>query len=141
MCRKLVKKIHLFQIHKSRSGFTLTEVLVASILLITAMIPILRGMTAMHSTSSRIEQRIVSLDLAQAKMDEIKARSIYHYSSNFGQNNVSLGNGYMANISDNTVNSNLRKITVRAGFDSDSSNSLSSLEVLVELSTFLARRW
>ena len=127
--------------HKSRGGFTLTEVLVASALLISAIIPILHGMTSVHSSSAIIEQRIRSLDLAQAKTDEIKARSVYHYSDNFGQNNVSLGNGYMTNISDSVVNSNLRKITIMAGFDNDSSGSLSSSEVLVTLSTYLARRW
>ena len=70
---------------KRNKGFTLTEVVVASGLLIIAIVPILRALTGVHVSSRIIEYRTNSLIYAQAKLDEIKARSIYNYDDSFSQ--------------------------------------------------------
>ena len=73
--------------HESRvtshapAGFTLTEVVVASALLIVAISPILKALTSAHLNTTIIEHKTRSLTLAQAKLDEIKARSIYNYTN------------------------------------------------------------
>ena len=127
----------------SRSwGFTLTEVVVASALLIIAMVPILRALTAAHHSTVIIEYKTRSLILAQAKLDEIKARSIYSYSSSYTENNTLLdGSYYLCNVSDTGSGSDLRTITVSVGFDLNGDDTLASDEIEVTLATSLARRW
>jgi Tfp pilus assembly protein PilV len=60
----------------------------ASVLLIVAMVPILRALTKAHMFSSEIERKTQSLVFAQNKLDEIRARSVYNWSS-FTASNVS----------------------------------------------------
>ena len=122
-------------------GLTLIEVVVASALLIIAMVPILRALTTAHHSTVIIEYKTRSLILAQAKLDEIKARSIYSYSSSYTENNTSLDGSYLCNVSDTGSGSDLRTITVSVGFDLNGDNTLASDEIEVTLATCLARRW
>lgn len=133
--------------HESRgtrhgpAGFTLTEVVVASALLIIAIVPILRALTSAHVTTTIIEHRTRSFTLAQAKLDEIKARSIYHYGDDFTENNLSLDGSYLCNVEDSSVSSNLRKITISVGYDLNGNSILGNDEIEITLATLLARRW
>jgi Tfp pilus assembly protein PilV len=130
------------QLASRAGGFTLTEVVVASALLTLAMVPILRGLTAAHLGTINIERKSRSLILAQARLDEIKARSIYHYSSSFVEDNNSIDGypGYLRNVADNAADP-LRTITVSVGFDANGDGELGSGEIDVTLSTQLAKRW
>jgi Tfp pilus assembly protein PilV len=121
-------------------GVTLTEVVVSSTLLVVALVPILKALTQAQVTSIIIEHRTQSLILAQAKLDEIRARSIYHYSDSFQLSSASLGSSYLCTVSDNQ-NSSLRTITVSVGFDDDGNAQLASSEILVTLTTYVAKRW
>ena len=123
------------------AGFTLTEVVVASILLIIAIVPILKALTSAHVSTAIIERRTRSLTLAQAKLDDIRARSIYNYSDNFQENNLSLDGSYLCNVIDTTSGSNLRTITVSVGYDLNGNDTLSLDEIEVTLATYIARRW
>jgi Tfp pilus assembly protein PilV len=89
--------------------------------------------------SSEIEKKTQSLVFAQNKLDEIRARSVYNWSS-FTANNVSLGNYYLCNVTDTTA-ADLKTITVSVGDDGDRSGTLSSDEVEVTMATYVARRW
>jgi len=122
-------------------GFTLTEVIVASTLLILAIVPILKALTAAHISTTIIERRTYSLILAQAKLDEIRARSIYNYGSTFTETNSSLDGSYLGNVEDSSVGSNLRKITVTVGYDLNGDSNLADDEIEVTLATYIARRW
>ena len=104
------------------AGLTLTEVVIASALLI-------------------IERKSRSLILARAKLDEIKARSVYHYGDTFAQTDVPLDGSYLCNVEDSAISSNLRKITVSVGYDLDGGNSLEPDEIEVTLATCEAKRW
>ena len=128
-------------INKHCKAFTITEVVVASLLLGVAMVPILKALTSANLSSTIIEQKTRSLTLAQAKLDDIKARSIYHYSSSYTATNLSLDGSYLCNVSDSGPGDNLRTITVSVGFDANGDNVLGSGEIEVTLSTRLARRW
>lgn len=128
-------------IENRKSGFTLTEVIVASTLLILAIVPILKALTSVHVTSTIIEHRTHSLILAQAKLDDIKARSIYNYDSTFTETNSSLDGSYLGNVEDSPVSSNLRKITVTVGYDLNGDGNLADDEIEVTLATYIARRW
>jgi len=122
------------------AGFTLIEVVMASVLLIVALVPILKALTATHVSTFAIEQKTRSLMLAQAKLDQIKADSIYHYDDDFTENSSSLGNSYLCNVDDVSAGSNLRTITVDVGYDFNENGSLETDEVDVSLATQMARR-
>ncbi len=128
---------------KSRtpSGLTLTEVVIASALLIVAMVPILKGLTSAYLGTTIIERKTKSLILSQARLDEIKARSVYNYSQSFAENNLSLDGSYLCNVADESAGSNLRKITVSVGFDLNGDNVLDSDEIEVTQATYVAKRW
>jgi Tfp pilus assembly protein PilV len=125
---------------KSFAGFTLTEVVVASGLLIIAVVPILKALTIAQATSITIDRKTRSLVLAQGKLEEIRARSIYHYMNSFDESSVSLSGSYLCNVSDNEHPS-LRTITVSIGYDVNGDSNLSSGEILVTLTTYVAKRW
>jgi Tfp pilus assembly protein PilV len=138
MYRKLTR---LFLAGPKRAGLTLSEVVVASTLLILAIVPILKGLTTSHLDSSSIAQRFKSVNLAKAKLDEIRAESIYSYGTAFAASNVSLGGAYLCNISDPNYGADLRTITVDVGYDTDEDGSLAGSEVLTSLSSMIANRW
>jgi Tfp pilus assembly protein PilV len=129
--------------NKHCKAFTITEVVVASLLLGVAMVPILKALTNANLSTIVIEHKTRSLTLAQAKLDEIKARSIYHYSSSYAQTDASLGNSYLCNVSDSGSTGNLRTIIVSVGYDGEGvgHGTLSPDEIQVTLATLIARRW
>ncbi len=113
----------------------------ASALLVIAMVPILKGLTSAHMGTMIIERKSRSLMLGQAKLDEIKARSVYHYSDSFVEDNIVLDGPYLGNVEDDSISSNLRKMTVSVGYDLDSDNTLDAEEIEVVLVTSIAKRW
>jgi Tfp pilus assembly protein PilV len=128
---------------KRSAGLTLIEVVAASVLLVAVMIPILKCLTLSHITSIKMEHKTFSLILAQAKLDQIKARSIYDYTNgeaSFTESNVSLGDSYLCNVTDDSGDP-LKTIVVKVGFDSNGDGALSNDEVESSLMTLIARRW
>ena len=123
-----------------RKGLTLTEVVVASSLLAVAIIPMLKGMSNSHMVSAAVEQKTHALIMAQAKIQEIKARAINNYSANFGEKNTSMSGSFLCTVSDIPAGSNIRTITVSVGFNDDGNSILNSDEIDVELSTKIAKR-
>lgn len=123
------------------AGFTLTEVLVASTLLVIAIVPILRALTISHLNTGFIERKTRSLALARGKLEEIKAKSIYSYSSGFSENSTSLDGSYLCNVADVSAGTNLRTITVSVGYDSNGNGNLAADEIEVAMATRLAKRW
>jgi len=126
-----------------RAGLSIIEVVVASTLLIVAIVPILKGLTIAHATSTKIEHKTRSCILAQAKIDDIKARSIYDYDNggaSFAESNTSLDGSYLCNVTDDSADP-LKTILVSVGYDANGDSSLGSDEVKITLTTLLARRW
>ena len=126
---------------KRHAGLTITEVVVASSLLIVAMIPILKALTAAHLNSTIIERKTRSLSLAQAKLDDIKARSIYDYTTSYAVSNLALDGDYLCNVADTGSASDIRTVTVDVGLDLDGNSALAAGEVSVSLDTLIAKRW
>ena len=122
------------------TGFTLTEVVVASALLIIAIVPILKALTSAQVTNTIIERKTRSLTLAQAKLDEIRARSIYHYTDSFSETSVSLDGLYLCSVVDTSGGSDIRTIEVSVGYDENNNGVLGNDEVEVTLTTLVARR-
>ncbi|MBA7687222.1 hypothetical protein ES703_95683 [subsurface metagenome] len=107
------------------------------------MVPILRALTGAHASSTSIEYKTRSLALAQGKLDEIKARSIYDYTnggSSFAESNTSLGFSYLCNVTDDSGDP-LKTITVSVGYDHNGDSTLAGDEIKFTMTTLLARRW
>jgi hypothetical protein len=122
-------------------GLTFTEVIVASALLLIVMVPILKALTSAQVSAVIIEQKTRSLMLAQAKLEDIKARSIYSYNSSFAEADTSVDGAYLCTVTDSGPATDIRQITVEVGYDLDDSGTLEAEEVDVTLSTLVARRW
>ena len=137
MCLKYLKA------NRRHKGLSIIEVAMASALLIAAMVPILKNLTRAQQLSNEMERKTCGLVLAQGKLDEIKARSIYNFGaagSFTTTTSVVLSGSYLCNITDAaTSDPNLKQITVEVGYSDDS--TLSSDEVEVTLATYVARRW
>ena len=123
------------------SGFTLSEVIIASVLLIVVIIPILKALTVSQVTANSIEHKTVSLLLAQSKLDRIRALSIYDYAGSFDESSISLDGSYLCNVADTSAGTNLRTIAVSVGFDWDGSSTLEAGEIEVTLRSLVAKRW
>ena len=129
--------------NRRHKGLSIIEVVMASALLIVAMVPILRSLTKANMLSSSVETKTQCLVLAQGKLDEIKARSVYSFGSSgsFTASNVVLSGSYLCNVTDTTITANLLKqITVSVGYDDNGNGTLSSGEVEVTLTTYIANR-
>ncbi|MGA1979395.1 MAG: hypothetical protein ABSG99_02360 [Sedimentisphaerales bacterium] len=125
------------KIAKRFAGLTLIEVVIASALLAAAMVPILKCLTVAHASAIRIEHKSRSLLLAQAKLDQIRARSIYNYTNSgnplgFAESGTPLDGLYLCNVTDNKDDF-LKTITVSVGYNLDGDT--------VTLATLIARRW
>ncbi len=124
------------------TGFTITEVVVASALLIIAVVPILKALTSAHVSTAVIERKTRSFILAQSKLDEIRARSIYreHWWTEFTKPNISLDGPYLCNVQDTLLSPNLRGIMVSVGYDLNDNGILALDEVEITLATYIAKR-
>ena len=126
---------------KKARAFTLTEVVVASGLLVVAMIPILRGLTAAHFGARIIEKKTTALSFAQTKLDEIKVRSVYDYAGTITEVNTDMGNSYLCSVTVSAIGANLKNITVDVGHDGNGNSVLAADEIAVTLDTLIAKRW
>ena len=123
-----------------RAGVTLTEVVVASTLLLVAIVPVLRAWTVAQATTGTVERRTHSLQLAQRELERIKARSIYHYDDVFAETSRALEDGFLCTIADDGDPA-LKSIAVSVGLDRNGDGVLTAGEIDVCLSTCLAKRW
>jgi type II secretory pathway pseudopilin PulG len=120
-------------------GMTFTEVIVASTLLLIAIVPILKSLATAQAAGTTIERRTCSLALAQGKLDEIRAEAIHHYAESFEAHSLALDGSYLCNIADDEDES-LRLISVSVGYDGNGDGLLGGGEVEVTLTTYVALR-
>jgi Tfp pilus assembly protein PilV len=122
------------------SGVTLTEVVVASALLLISIIPLLKVLTTTHGMDRAIQRKSWSLLLAQQELERIRARSIYDYDESFQVNSQVLRGGFLCTVSDDG-HPTLRTLAVTVGFDRNGNGVLANDEVEVSLTTAVACRW
>ena len=125
--------------NRRQSGVTVVEVVVASSLLLVALVPILKAMTAAQVTSRLVERRTRSVALAQGKLNEIQSSAIYDFSSNHDETDTVLEGLYLCHVSDDE-DATLKTVSVSVGYDSNENGSLAADEVLVTLTTLIAKR-
>jgi len=139
MYRKLTVIIN--QPRSVAAAFTLPEVIAAAALLIIAVVPILKGLTVAHLNTKLIERKTLSLALAQAELDEIKAKMVYYYDQSFDAGDVVLYGAYLCDVIDKPGGTDLREIEVSVGYDLNGNNRLAADEILITLTTLVAKRW
>jgi prepilin-type N-terminal cleavage/methylation domain-containing protein len=120
-------------------GVTLTEVVVASALLLVCIAPLLRALTAAQVEDRAIERKSWSLMRAQREMEWIRARCLRHYDACYRASSRAVGDGYLCLVADD-ADPRLRTVAVSVGLDQDSDGVLSPQEVEVTLCTRLARQ-
>ena len=125
--------------NRHRAGVTLVEVIMASSLLVIAVVPILRALTTAQTTGRIVEQKTVSLALAQGKLREIRARAIIDFDTGFAETGTALQGSYLGNVTDDG-HATLKTISVAVGYDNDGNGSITGREILVTLTTLIARR-
>ena len=117
------------------------EVIMASILLLVAIIPILKALTITQVTARTIEYRTYSLLLTQSRLDRIRTLSVYDYASSYAESSTSLDGAYLYSVTDTSAGTNLRIIAVSVGYDLDGDGVLDTDEIEVTLTSYVARRW
>jgi Tfp pilus assembly protein PilV len=140
MHKKLRTRNRKAKKRKRNAGFTLSEVVMASALLIISLVPILKALTTSHVTNAIVERRTRSLILAQGKLERIKAQTINGYDATYTETNTTLDGSYLCNVTDSAMTSDLRQITIEVGFDQSGNSTLESGEVEVTLATLIAKR-
>ena len=125
--------------NRRQAGVTIVEVVVASSLLLIALVPILKAMTSAQVTSRVVERNTRSVALAQGKLNEIQARTIYGFSANYDETGTALEGLYLCNVSDDE-HASLKTVSVSVGYDGNENGSLAADEVLVTLTTLIAKR-
>ena len=122
------------------SGVTLTEAVVASVLLLISIVPLLKALTIAQVMDRTIERKSWSLMLAQRELERIRARCLNRYDESCRVTSAPIRDGYLCTVGDDEDDT-LRTITVSVGFDADGDGALASGEIAVSLCTRLARRW
>jgi len=133
-------KVTIRRVHHRSAGVTLTEVIVASALLVISVIPLLKALTVAQATDRVVERKSWSLMLAQSELDRIRAQSIRDYDRGFSATSTPLGGRYLCSVADDQ-DPDLRTVAVSVGLDRNGDSILSSDETEVRLCTSLARRW
>ncbi len=121
-----------------RAGVTLTEVIVASALLVLSIGPLLKALTVAQAQDRALERKSWSLMLAQRELEYIRARCIRHYDACYRVESRALGEGYLCTVTDDR-HPRLRTVTVSVGLDQNGNGILSKDEVDVCLATRLAK--
>jgi prepilin-type N-terminal cleavage/methylation domain-containing protein len=124
---------------QSQKGVTLTEVIVASALLVISIAPLLKALTLAQVEDRAIERKSWSLLLAQRELEWIRARSLRSYDACCRVRSKAVGDGYLRTVTDDE-DPDLKTVVVSVGLDQDGDGVLSPKEVEVTLSTRLARR-
>jgi hypothetical protein len=92
----------------------------------------------------KIEYKTQSLIHARAKLDRIKAESIYNFDTDFTEQSSVVEGEYLVSVEEDDVtppSDDLKQVNVLVGYDQNHNQDLEDDEVEVALSTMIARRW
>jgi prepilin-type N-terminal cleavage/methylation domain-containing protein len=123
-----------------RRGYTLTEVLVASVLLLVVSVPMLKALTAGYVYANSIQYKTQSTACAQSRLARARAIASVQYDVSLAESNTDVGQGYLCSVSDTGYAADIRTIAVSAGFDRDENGILDTDEIDITLTSKIARR-
>jgi len=117
---------------------TFTEVLISTLILSLAMVPVLQAMSRVHFFTARTEKVSRSLILAQNQLEELRARAASDFLSSWSCSSQALGGGYLGTVSADT-DPLLRTVSVSVGYDENRNGVLDESEILAVLRSRIAR--
>jgi len=118
---------------------TFTEVLISTLILSLAMVPVLQAMSRVHFFTTRTEKVTRSLILAQNQMEELRARAASDdFTSSWSFSSQALGGGYLGTVNADT-DPLLRTVSILVGYDENHNSILDGSEVLAVLRSRIAR--
>lgn len=125
---------------KFKKGYTLTEVLVASALLVAVSIPMFKALTANYVFSNAIQYKTRSVICAKSRLDRARAIAVGQYNTALTESDVDTGQGYLCSVTDTGFAADIRTVSVSAGYDKDEDGTLDAGEIQITLSTLITRR-
>jgi len=118
---------------RARDAMTLTEVLLALVLLAVALVPAFRVLTRGMVLARDIELRSRAVFLAQREIERVLSEAAGNFNQDFSLTSEDVGDGFLATVQDGAENSLSKSISVQVGWDADGDNGLDAAEVLVTL--------
>ena len=112
-----------------RRGMSLVEVLMASVLLLVAAVPITRAILEGATLSREVELRTRATLLAQRLMEAAMASAADNFGADSGSTEQDLGNRFVGKKV-SVVTGLTKTITVQVGWDRDANGQLAAGEVL-----------
>jgi Tfp pilus assembly protein PilV len=125
---------------RSHPGLTLLEVVLASVLLVAAAVPILNAATRAVTLAQEVEWRTRATFRAQAEMENVLGLAAQDFNRDFTKNSADLGDGYRVTVQQSLLTAIKKTILVKIGRDKNGNAILDDSEVLVTLGTVVANR-
>jgi type II secretory pathway pseudopilin PulG len=114
---------------------TLVELLLASVLLAIAAVPILNAMGRSMDLAAEIQARTRAAFHAQRLIEDVLAAASVDFARDYTRSGVDLGDGYLGTVQQAPRGIYTKAILVSVGRDTDRDGVLDAGEVLVVLGT------
>ena len=116
---------------------SLIELLMASVLLMIAVVPITGALWRGAALARDIQMRTRATLLAQREMEMALALAADNFTSDPGKTSAPLGDGYLVTVT-GVIAGLTKSISVQVGWDRNKNGTLGSSEVLVTFKTIAA---
>jgi prepilin-type N-terminal cleavage/methylation domain-containing protein len=125
---------------KYKSGYTLTEVLVASVLLLVVSVPMLKALTTGYVYANTVRYKTQSTAYAQSRLARARAIAAAQYHISLAESNTDVGQGYLCSVTDTGYSIEIRTVAVSVGYDRDEDGLLDADEIDITLTSKIAYR-
>ena len=128
---------------KNRKGFTLIEIMLASVILVISIIPVTMMLPRIYKDNESIALANRAVFLGQMKMEEVKTKALTFYNSNNSVASAtafaSPDNMYKFTVSD-VYDTNIKTLIVTVWYDKNNNNAHDGSEEWVQYKTKIANR-
>jgi len=131
---------------KNEKGFTLIELMLATVILVISIIPITMILPRMLTENRIVERENRAVFLGQKIMEETKTKALTYFNWD-GYNKTAIAFSSPYNIFKYSVtyvsvagNNNIKKITVTVWYDANNNNTADTGEEWIQLKTLITNR-
>jgi prepilin-type N-terminal cleavage/methylation domain-containing protein len=128
---------------KNRKGFTLVEIMLATVILVISIIPVTIMLPRIYTDNKSIALANRAVFLGQMKMEEVKTKALTFYNSNYSVSSAtafaSPDNMFKYKVSD-VYDTDIKTLIVTVWYDNNSNNVLDGTEESVQYKTKIANR-
>jgi Tfp pilus assembly protein PilV len=129
---------------KNEKGFTLIELMLATVIVIISIVPITMILPRMLTENRIVERENRAVFLGQLKMEEMKTKALTYF--NWDYNKTAIAFPPPHNIFKYSVtyvagmDLNIREITVTVWYDANNNNTADTGEEWIQLKTLITNR-